>query len=88
MRLDLQRPQRLHGEGQLHTPQLLLGFVFFATFLWLLFFGGVFALELDLQGHDVLHIAHRDFQLPGAHQPSVGGYAGLFQARQLMALQA
>ncbi|MNG24184.1 hypothetical protein D3C84_1088790 [compost metagenome] len=39
LRLNLQRPQRLHGEGQFHTPQLLLGFAFFATFLGLFFFG-------------------------------------------------
>jgi hypothetical protein len=47
-----------------------------------------FTLKLDLQRHDVLQIAHGDFQLPGAEQAPIVGDAGLLQARQLMALQA
>lgn len=88
LRLDLQGPQRLQVECQLDPPELLFGFVFFPALVGLLPGRGFLSLEFDLQWHDVLQVAHRDFQLPGAHQPTIVGQAGLLQARQLMALQA
>ncbi|MNG06582.1 hypothetical protein D3C84_898340 [compost metagenome] len=86
--LYLQRAERLHVERQFDAPELLFGRAFFGAFLGLFSFVGLLALELDLQWHDVLQVAHRDLQLPGTHQPSVRGDAGLLQAGQLVTLQA
>ncbi|MNP45548.1 hypothetical protein D3C76_1394790 [compost metagenome] len=49
---------------------------------------GFFALQFDLQGQEILAATQGDFQLPGGLQVAIGGGAGLFQAGQLMALQA
>ncbi|MNT00501.1 hypothetical protein D3C72_1349350 [compost metagenome] len=68
---------------------MLLGLALVAAFVGLRFsLRRFFTLKLDLQRHDVLQIAHGDFQLPGAEQAPIVGDAGLLQARQLMALQA
>lgn len=88
LRLNLQWAERFHVERQFHPPELLFWLAFFPALVGLLPGRGFLTLELDLQRHDVLQVAHRDLQLPGAHQPTVVGQAGLFQARQLMALQA
>ena len=88
LRLNLQRPQRLHVEGQFDAPEHLFRVFFILAFGLVLVWRGLLALELDLQRHDVLQRAQGDFQLPGGLQATVGGGAGLFQARQLVALQA
>ncbi|KWV67646.1 hypothetical protein PFLuk1_04636 [Pseudomonas fluorescens] len=88
LRLNLQWPQRLHVEGQFYAPEHLFRVFFILALGLVLVWRGLLALELDLQRHNVLQGAHGDLQLPGRLQAAIGGDAGLFQARQLMALQA
>ncbi|MNP80953.1 hypothetical protein D3C76_1791890 [compost metagenome] len=45
-------------------------------------------MQFHLQRHEVLPSTQRDLQLPGGLQVAIGGGAGLFEASQLMALQA
>ncbi len=80
MGLNLQRAERSDVERQFDLPQRIAALLFLSFRL-------VFALQLDLQWHDVAVVPHRQFQLPGGDHSAVGPDLCLRQAGKLVGLE-